>query len=336
MFFWIQATSADCYLACNVSKTELTRTQQRCGHRLYDDFHEVRPGAAKQLEQKLNESNGVRERNVSDRGNTPGALNGRSGILNSILSSTWLPWNPAQKTSPSLPLHQKQNESSQNTLIPVPRRPEDLFLLLCIPHRKHATRLVHMDVCALQSDQIFFPKLKSHYHEMRGRWSSFFSLHTLKSIQFVQFEMYKSQLVDIRKINDIPPETKKDEYRYQPIPAEVIPPVGENHLMHLYDHPEDAEDTGVCLQKIPKKMRERLLVCPSRGTGLGWGIHFVEGLNWTKLWWLGLVGFLASIAFGAFWSVVKGDIQGGFGVTACMMVVLTFTIGVLQAAFEPK
>lgn len=151
--------------------------------------------------------------------------------------------------------------------------------------------------------------------------------------------MYKSELVDIRKTNGIPPETKKDEYRYRPIPAEVIPPICENHLMYLYDHPEDADDaddTGVCLQKIPKKVRSRLLVCPSRETGLGWGIHFAEGLHWTKLWWLGLAGFLASIAFGISWSVAKKDIQGAFGVAACMMVVLTFTMDILQAAFEPQ
>ena len=278
----------------------------------------------------------MRERNSSDQNNVAGSLNDESTTLNSILNSTWFPWNSAQKKSPTLPLHQQQTQPYQNIEIPPPPGPEALFLLLCIPHRKHATKLVHMDVCTLQSDQLFFPKLKGHYHEMRGRWSFFFSLKTLRSIRFVQFEMYKSELVDIRKINDIPPETKKDEYRYRPFPAEVIPPVGENHFMHLYDHPEDAEDTGICLQKLPKKIRQRLLVCPHRGTGLGWGIHFVEGLHWTKLWWLGLTGFLASIVFGASWSVVQSDIQGGFGVTACMMVVLTFTMGILQAAFEPK
>lgn len=161
-------------------------------------------------------------------------------------------------------------------------------------------------------------------------------MKSLKKIQFVQFEMYKSELVDIRTINDVPPETRKDEYKYHPVPAEVIPPVGENHLMHLYEHPEDAENTGICLDKIPKKLRQRLLVCPDRGTGLGWGIHFVEGLNWMKLWVIGLAGFIASVAFGVSWSVAKDDIQGGFGVTACMMVILTFTTGILQAALEPK
>lgn len=47
--------------------------------------------------------------------------------------------------------------------------------------------------------------------------------------------------------------------------------------MHLYGHPEDAEGTETRLDKVPRKLRGRLGVCPQRGTGLGWGIRFVEG-----------------------------------------------------------
>lgn len=178
--------------------------------------------------------------------------------------------------------------------------------------------------------------VKSQYQEMRGKWSSFFSLRTLRTIKFVHFEMYRSELVDIRKTDDVPPETEKGEYLYNPFPADFIPPIGENHLMHLYDHPEDAEIGPDCLNKIPRKMRQRLLVCPQRGTGLGWGIYFVEGLHWTKLWAVGFVGLTCSITFGALWTYFRNDIQGGFSVAACMMVMLTFTTGMLQTAFEPK
>lgn len=164
-----------------------------------------------------------------------------------------------------------------------------------------------MDVCTLVSDRLVFANLKGHGRSMRGRWVSAFSLRRLSSIRFVQFEVYPSTLVDIRKTDDIPPETHKDEYRYGPIPAEVISPIGENHLMHLCDHPEEAEDTAGCLDKVPKKLRERLGGCPERGTGLGWGIHFVESLRWTKLWVLGFVGLWMSIAFSIAWSRIKND-----------------------------
>lgn len=86
---------------------------------------------------------------------------------------------------------------------------------------------------------------------------SLFSLRQLRSIRFVKFEMYPRTLVDIRRTDDIPLETCKDEYRYRLIPAEVIPRIGENHLMHLYDHPEEAEDTAICPDEVPMKLRER-------------------------------------------------------------------------------
>ena len=79
--------------------------------------------------------------------------------------------------------------------------------------------------------------------------------------------------------NVLTPETR-DDYRYRP--AEIIPPVGENLLMHLYEHLEDADDDAVCLDRIPKKLRERL-VRPQRGSGVGWGFHSREGLNLKKM-----------------------------------------------------
>jgi hypothetical protein len=119
------------------------------------------------------------------------------------------------------------------------------------------------------------------------------------------------------------------------MPAEVIPPVGENHLMYLYDHSEDAKDSAICLDKVPKKIRERLGMCPQRGTGIGWGIYFVEGLHWTKLWMSGMLGFVLSVALGIAWASFRSDVQGGFAIAACMMVGLTFTIGIIQSAMEP-
>ena len=140
-----------------------------------------------------------------------------------------------------------------------------------------------MDVCTYFSDRLFFESLKIQYRNMRGHWGSLFTLRQLVSIRFVQFEMYKSELVDIRKVDDIPPESKKKDYRYRPMPAELIPPVGPNHMMHLYEHPDHAEDESVCLNRIPKKLREKLQLRPNQGTGIGWGIHFVEGANWIKV-----------------------------------------------------
>lgn len=162
------------------------------------------------------------------------------------------------------------------------------------------------------------------------------SLKKMTSIDFVQFEAYKSDLADVKKENDLPPESKSNEYRYRPMPADVIPPVGRNHMMHLYEHPDHAEDLGICLDRIPKKMKERLVICPNRGTGVGCGVHFSEGLNWLLLYILGLLGLSLGILFGVLWAKFKNDVQGGFGIAACIMLGFTFTVGIVQAAFEQK
>ena len=69
----------------------------------------------------------------------------------------------------------------------------------------------------------------------------------------MKFEKYRTELADIRKENDIPPPKKKHEYRYHPVPADIIPPVGENHMMHVYNNPDEADETATCLNNAPKK-----------------------------------------------------------------------------------
>ena len=258
--------------------------------------------------------------------------NAAGGIMGSLTGS-----RPCKSTNSStLPLHQPhaadQERKSESSALS-----ENLFLLLCIPYRKHGTRLVNMDLADLDSDVTLFRTLRREYQTIRGRWASYFSLWKMAEIQFVKFGLHKHQLVDIKEKNDLPPVTLKNEYRYQPIPAETIPPIGKNHLMHLYEHPDHADDLPFCLERIPKKLRDQLRLCQHQAPGLvGWGVYFAEGFNWPKFWIFGSVVLSLSVLFGVCWSTLRHDVQGGFGVTACMMVAVTFTTGVVQAAVEQR
>ncbi len=285
----------------------------------------------------LNEQNRVRspEGNESGqhRGSSIRALwNAAGGVIGSLTGTRPLRDN----NLPTLPLHQHhakdQERNSQSSATS-----ENLFLLMCIPYRKHGTRLVHMDLAELISDETLFRKLRHEYQSIRGQWASYFSLWKMAEIQFVKFGLHKHQLVDIEEKNDLPPASLKNEYRYRPIPAKTIPPVGSNHLMHLYEHPDHADDVPFCLERIPKKIREQLELSPHQAPGLlGWGVYFAEGFDWPKFWVFGSVILSLSVLFGVCWSTLRQDIQGGFGVTACMMVAVTFTTGVVQAAVEQK
>lgn len=130
----------------------------------------------------------------------------------------------------------------------------------------------------------------------------------------------------------MPPEARKDEYQYQH--CDLIPPVGENLMAHLFQHPEDANEISVTSLRTPKKRKARLAVCPQAGTNVGWGIHLVEGWAMTRVWLLALSTFvLGSLIFGICWSILKHDTQGAFGVSAYIIALLALAIGTVQAYF---
>ena len=141
-----------------------------------------------------------------------------------------LTWRSTKSIEDGLPLHEKP--STGNQLDAAPTHPADpgtqvqelAYLLLCYSQGRYATRLLQLDLIQLQakSDRVLFKILRDNYDGMKGR-SACFSLRTLVSIKFVQFEMYRSELVDVRKEDAIPPPEHL-EYRYKPAPPELIPP----------------------------------------------------------------------------------------------------------------
>jgi hypothetical protein len=212
---------------------------------------------------------------------------------------------------------------------------ENLFLLTCISIGRYATGLLQLDLkqpAPIVSDRQLLELLRTKYHQIRRDWRrTLLSFQTLTSIEFVQFELHRKSLVDIRKRDDIPPADRSKEYRYQPVPAEVIPPVGKNFLMHIYNHPEDADQETVCLTRFPKRIKERLQLGEA-DVPIGWGIEFVEGIHWNKVWCFGFAIVILSLSMGIVWSYTRKDVQGGFGIAGFMMAFLMFTVGMVQAA----
>jgi len=128
----------------------------------------------------------------------------------------------------------------------------------------------------------------------------------------------------------MPPDTKKDEYIYQSY--DLIPPVGEHLMTHLFHHPEDADERSITFLRSPKKRKAKLLVCPDAGWTVGWGVHLVEGWAATKIWLLVLSIFLlGGLAFGICWALLQHDTQGAFGVAAYMIALASLVVGTLQA-----
>ena len=304
---------------------------------MYDDFIELRPGALADLEKSLNATGGFYEcAPISSRAsryptNAP-VRTSPGGWLGTI----WWPWQFAKVRSPLLPLHEQRIALGRvSSQLPTSNERQGLCIFLCLPYRKTANRLHHWVVEENSTDESLFSTLRSLYKTARKEHISFLSLKAIESIRFVRFEVYSQRLVDVLTSPDMPDERRSDQYFYRP--TEFIPPIGENHMMHLYNHPEETEHTAVCLGKLPKKI-EGLAWLPthSEGSKIGWGLQFVEGLDVKKLWVWGFIGFIISITFGVAWSFVKGDMQSGFAVAACMLTGLIFTTGLIQAAYAPR
>ncbi|KAM0176541.1 hypothetical protein ACHAPC_009164 [Botrytis cinerea] len=307
----------------------------KCGHSIYDDFTELRPGAANRLKQALTNN---------ESGNTSTDRSSRfsdcSRSFSNSLSSIFTVWasNSSRKSlSSGLPTHEppknQLDSNNPNTVEPIVLPVENVYLLLCYPSGRYATRLLQLGLHNLEpkSDQSLFNTLRTNYKSMRGRFLNLVSLKTLKSIKFVHFEMYRSSLIDVRQKDVIPPPDHI-EYRYSPAPPEVIPPIGDNHLMHLFLHPDHADEDTVCLDRFPKKLKEKLSCRKGQPTNFGWGLEFVEGWDMKSIWIVAFIVFgIGSLLLGILWAVYKHSIQDAFAIAGYMVSFTAISVGAIQS-----
>ncbi|CZS91253.1 uncharacterized protein RCO7_01513 [Rhynchosporium graminicola] len=209
---------------------------------------------------------------------------------------------------------------------------ERLFLLLFHDDGQYATRLKQLDMTVLgaTTDQVIFEALRATYRSIRGKWTSKISLRTLVWIKFVHFEIYRGELVDVQKLDVIPPPDHFD-YRYSPAPSDVTPPIGHKRMMHLFHNPECAGADSVCVSRFPKKLREQLKCCPIKGVNPGWGLQFVEDWDYRKF---GIVTFVVfvfgSVVIAIMLTYLEKSVQDAFAVSAYMATLATISIGFVQ------
>jgi len=188
----------------------------------------------------------------------------------------------------------------------------------------------NLPVHDLESDKKLFSLLRTNYNFHRKRWWSFLSLWELQRIDFVHFEMYDGPLIDIKEIHSLPPQEYRTTYLYdRPI---INPPIGTNLLMHYLRCPHEASSKTPCLEKMPKKMNDKLNVCPIKGISPGWGLYFVEDWNWKKI----LIGtYLTFMGSGIIVGVVcwwlDHSIQDAFAVAGFVVACFATGVGASQA-----
>ena len=120
----------------------------------------------------------------------------------------------------------------------------------------------------------------------------------------------------------MPSSEARHDYDYE-LP-DVDPPIGPNMAMHLFENPEHAPALPILFKRVPVKRHQRLEPCPTKGTASGWGVHFVESVNGFAVFSCALVGFILCLVTSIVWTVVRGDVQGGFGIGAFILAFFLF------------
>lgn len=301
-----------------------------CGRQLHDDFIERRRGAARELEAYLNRPRAhTAPSSPSHSANSsfsePGQIFSSNPSLSASPATTWGSLGTAGDSSPA--------SYSPNTLrsnnpfsVRVGTLPPPRWLLTCADEGQFTAKLSHVDVTEtrVRSDKDLAMAVRGLYSHVNRRWWRLLRLRGLTSIDFVQFEVHRNRVVDIRKCPDMPP--KQTGYDFEP--HDLVPPVGAQYLMHLFAHPEDYDSEFITYARAPKKRNARLDV------GVGWGINLVEGFLADRVWML-VMGFfvLGSTVFAVVWACKRGeDVQGAFGVASWMLTLAVLFVGWAQAS----
>lgn len=148
----------------------------------------------------------------------------------------------------------------------------------------------------------------------------------------IQFEMYPDAISGVRSQPSVPPESTRDDYIYDPIPPELMPPIGSNILVHYFENPQHSSVFPDLYRRIPKKLRTKLIPCTRKGSAIGWGIQFVEGLN-TFLFFICVSGgFLICFLVALAWTIAKDDVQGGMGIGGFLLTFMAFCGGIVLSS----
>ncbi|RYC54366.1 hypothetical protein CHU98_g11840 [Xylaria longipes] len=303
---------------------------------LIDDYESKYEGAIEAFEYRLREYNqvsqSVQQDNDTSRSNVM-AQHAWKGAIPTTLQ--WFHKALTKAKSPGLPSHQQNHNGPPIQLGSCVRSAGTAqayhnFVLLCVPYLRWGLRLHNSEVCRINSDQQFFELLRQCYFgQRRGTIREALRIFTkVRALQFVQFEVFRNKLVDVRVCPSMP--TASNDYTYDPMPPDAIPPIGPNLLMHLFENPDHADITLFLYHRFPKKLKAQIEACPTKGSSIGWGVEFVEGVDWYAVFVLGCLGFLFCLLFVVAWAAARGDVQGGFGIASFLLTFFIFCAGILH------
>ncbi|KAK6601362.1 hypothetical protein H4I96_06703 [Botrytis cinerea] len=299
----------------------------KCGHASYDDFAELpgREGAVADFAKELMQAGYITRAQITNRplgmklwigGRIQNGINLISRKLSNIRNTP-------------LPTFVKASPPKNPVCLPAD---ECRWLHLCMKKKPYATHLKPLHVCKDENqdpltDKTFFRTLKHAYDEEKT-WKDWAVLK-LRRIEFMGFEACPDDYVDHIKPNDLPPTTNEYDFAPPP-PPKMVPPIGPEHMLHLFQDCPSVSDvnSNFYLQRIPRRKIEPIAFnANSLSENLGWGLHFVEGLNTSlAVTVMFILSSVLGIIFALCWTILEKDIQGAFGVAAYITSVMTLAV----------
>lgn len=159
-------------------------------------------------------------------------------------------------------------------------------------------------------------------------------MRRVKGIHFVQFDIHRTEVASIRSNPALPPEDLTGQYQYDPMPAQLVPPVGSNMLVHFFENPTHASVLPDLYRRIPKKIATKLTPCQVTGMSVGWGIQIVEGVDTFMFFLCGCACFVVCLLVAVVWSVSKQDVQGGFGMGGFLLAFMIFCGSIVHSSLS--
>ena len=203
-------------------------------------------------------------------------------------------------------------------------------------------RLAQVAASEIQGDQAYFAMLRAKARAIQRRWINILVPRKVKAINYVRvsaqwlshnlllltwifFQMYllhDNEHVDV--FQSVEPQFPKDEDEYSPVETQLQEAeslyLGSNTLLHFFEKEHDCCAYPHALFAIPKKLRGKLSV-PERGRPMiGWGMRLVDGIDTFRLGLNGFAGLLASSMVGIIWARLHHDVQGGSGISQCLIL----------------
>lgn len=335
--------------------------RQQCGDRIFSDVVEYRNGGIAQLMPRLERSSATKV--------TAATYNHQTGNQRYIAPRPvqWLRNGFAKlstgagtsaRAGACIPLHNIPGSAAASAAPNNPPVPRSLLYLMACMHRNRSRKVLQQDAMEdVRTDRQLLKFMRKQYIQHRGRVRNMLSLKSIQGIFLVKFNLPIGSTVIVRDhasycaanaavpvgCECIPPPAMVEpalnaQYRCIPGPPATYPPIPSEHLVTLFSHPSYADETDDwILQQLPKRICGRLQGQAGHPAE-GWGVYYQE--DWDRdliTVMVFLVFLVASVLFGALWSVYKFDIQGAFGISAYMVAVCAALIPLIaMLADKPR